>query len=53
MFCADYDTLRTYCDICDKLCIDGYYNNHLEKETHFNNIHKRKRLKNANMNNSS
>ena len=48
-YCADDDTWRIYCDICDKLCVDRYYNNHLTSGTHINNINKRQRLSNLNM----
>ena len=40
-YCADDDTSRVYCNICDKFCIDRYYNNHLQSGTHNNNIHKK------------
>ena len=29
IFGANDDTCRKYCEICDKLCLDRYYNNHL------------------------
>ena len=29
---ADDNECRRYCGICDKLCIDRYYNNHLNQE---------------------
>ena len=31
-----------FCDICDELCIERYYKNHLKSQTHTNNKHKRK-----------
>ena len=35
------DENRVYCNICDKLCIEQYYNNHLKSQTHTNNTRKR------------
>ena len=29
---------RVYCEICDELCIERYYENHLKTGTHTNNI---------------
>ena len=37
--CED-DEYRVYCDVCDKLCIQRYYKNHLKSKTHLNNIRK-------------
>ena len=31
---------RVYCDVCDNLCIERYYKNHLKSKTHINNIRK-------------
>ena len=42
IFCAgDDDEYRIYCEICDELCIDRFYKNHLKSKTHTNNIYKR------------
>ena len=38
IYCPEDDTYRIYCDICDKLCIDRYYQNHLQSQTHLNNL---------------
>ena len=38
IYCED-DEYRIYCDVCDKLCIERFFKNHL-KSTHINNIHK-------------
>ena len=38
---ADDDEYRVYCEVCDKLCIERYYENHLKSGTHINKIHKR------------
>ena len=29
---------RVYCDICDSLCTERFYKNHLKSQTHINNI---------------
>ena len=39
IYCED-DEYRIYCDVCDKLCIQRYYKNHLKSKTHINNIRK-------------
>ena len=36
----NYDVV--YCNICDILCIERFYKNHLKSRTHLNNIHKTK-----------
>ena len=43
-YCANDDKYRVYCELCDKLCIDRYYKNHLKSQTHTNNIHRRKQF---------
>ena len=43
IYCEDGE-YRIYCDICDKLCIEKFYKNHLKSQTHTNNIHKRQQL---------
>ena len=30
---------RVYCNICDKLCVERFYKNHLKSQTHTNNNH--------------
>ena len=35
---------RVYCSICDKLCIERYYKNHLKSQTHINSIRKIEQL---------
>ena len=40
-YCADNKLFKVYCDVCDKLCIERYYKNHLESSTHTNNSYKR------------
>ena len=43
-FCEDDGEHRVYCDVCEKLCIERFYKNHLKSQTHINNIHKRQQL---------
>ena len=37
--CADVDEKRVICNICDKLVIDRYYNNHFQSGTQIINSH--------------
>ena len=39
IFCED-GKYRVYCDVCDNLCIQRYYRNHLKSKSHINNIRK-------------
>ena len=39
IYCEDGE-YRVYCDVCDNLCIQRYYKNHLKSKSHINNIHK-------------
>ena len=39
IYCEDGE-YRVYCDVCDNLCIQRYYKNHLKSQTHINNIRK-------------
>ena len=41
IYCPEDDEYRIYSDICDRLCIERFYKNHLKSQTHTNNIHKR------------
>ena len=43
IYCEDGE-YRVYCDVCDNLCIQRYYKNHLKSQTHINNIHKKEKL---------
>ena len=38
IYYAEDETYRLYCEICDKLCIDRYYQNHLKSQIHLNNL---------------
>ena len=33
IYCPDDDENRVYCDVCDKLCIQRFYKNHLKSKT--------------------
>ena len=44
VYCDDYE-YRIYCDVCDKLCIERFYKNHLKSRTQTNNIRKRDHFK--------
>ena len=41
IFCPEDDEYRVYCDICDKLCIERFYENSLKSDTHMNSIQKK------------
>ena len=43
IYCADDDEFRVYCDICDKLCVERYYKNHLNSNTHINNNQRKRK----------
>ena len=45
-YCEDGEN-RVYCSICDKLCKERFYKNHLKYRTHTNNIRKREQLNNS------
>ena len=38
IYFEDDGEYRVYCDICDSLCIQRFYKNHLKSKTHLNNI---------------
>ena len=42
IYCPEDDENRVYCEICDNLCIERYYENHIKSQTHTNNKYKRK-----------
>ena len=46
IYCADDDEYRVYCTICDKLCIERYYKNHLKSSVDINNFFKKQRFNN-------
>ena len=39
IYCEDNE-YRVYCDVCDKLCTERFYKNHLKSQTHINNNRK-------------
>ena len=43
IYCEDGE-YKVYCNICDKLCIDRFYKNHLKSRTHTKNIRQREQL---------
>ena len=43
VYCEDGE-YRVFCNICDNLCIECFYKNHLKSRTHANNIRKREQL---------
>ena len=44
VFYCDDGEYRVFCSICDKLCIERFYRNHLKSRTHTNNFRKREQL---------
>ena len=40
-YCADDDQYGVYLEICDKLCIERYYESLLKSGTHTNNFYTR------------
>ena len=45
IYCAHDDEYRIYCNICDKLCIERFYKNHLKSGTHTNIFFERTKIK--------
>ncbi len=45
-YCKDNQEFKVYCSVCDKLCIEKFYKNHLKSQTHINNIRKNKIISN-------
>ena len=43
IYCEDGEN-GVYCQICEELCIERFYKNHLKSQTHTNNIRKREQL---------
>ena len=46
IYCEDDGEYRLYCNVCDALCIERFYKNHLKSQTHINNINKKKMISN-------
>ena len=45
IYCEDDDENRVYCDLCDKLFIERFYENHSKSGTHTINFSKREQFK--------
>ena len=45
IYCKDDGEYRVYCELCDNLCIERFYKNHLKSKTHTKVIRKREHLK--------
>ena len=41
IYCEDDGEFRVYCSICDALCIERYYKNHLKSGIPINKFYKR------------
>ena len=41
VYCEDDGEYRLYCNICDELCFERFFKNHLNSGTHINNIRKK------------
>ena len=46
LFCADDKEYRVNCQICEKLCIESYYENHLKSRAHTIEFYKRQHQNN-------
>ena len=46
IYCEDDGEYKVYCNICDNLCIEAFYKNHLKSRTHINSIIKKKSISN-------
>ena len=40
IYCEDDGEYRIFCDVCDSLCIQRFYKNHLKSKTDINNFRK-------------
>ena len=43
IYCEDGEN-RVFCNLCDELCTERFYKNHLKSQTHTNDIRKREHL---------
>ena len=41
IYCPQDDENSVYCEVCDNLCIERFYKNHLKSQTYTNNKHKK------------
>ena len=44
IYCEDDGEYGVYCDVCDNLCVERFYKNHLESQTHNKNLCEREQL---------
>ena len=44
IYCPEDDEYRVYCNICDNLCIERFYKNHLISQTRSKSTHKRQQI---------
>ena len=44
IYWADDDEYINYCSVCEKLCMERYYKNHLKSGTHSNTFYERQRI---------
>ena len=51
--CADDDVYMVYCEICEELCIERFYKNHLKSGTYTHNFYERPRFCNTYENNEN
>ena len=47
IYCGDDGDYRIFCDVCNSLCIQRFYKNHLKSKTHINNIRKIEQINKA------
>ena len=40
IYCEDDGEYKVFCNVCNNLCIQRFYINHLKSKTHINNIRK-------------
>ena len=45
IYCLEDDEFRVHCEICDEICIERYFKNHLKSQTQTNIILKRNHFK--------
>ena len=44
IYCEDDEEYRVFCDVCDRLCTERFYKNHLKSQTGIKNIRKVEQL---------
>ena len=48
IYCEDDGEYKIYCSVCDKLCKEQFYKNHLKSGTHLNKLYRKQRIKKIN-----